>query len=128
MEKYFYLDASPVYVNKYIIRMNHDKFLFPTGTTGSYAVFVARLLNLTYAEYLRYARDRLGAELVGKKSVYVTAYFDRNEATLEFVKLLNKRMEYIMHEHEFPYNYKEEDGKIERIPFQENENNIRLVE
>lgn len=117
MAKYFNLDTSPVYTNKYIIRMNVDNDLFPKGTTGSYNVFVARLLNLSYAEYLRYARDRLGAELVGKKAKYVVPYFDRNEVTLEFIKLLNSRMEYIINERKFPYDYKEEDGNIERIPF-----------
>jgi len=123
MEKYFSLDTSPVYTNKYIIRMNIDKDLFPKGTTGSYVVFISRLLNLSYAEYLRYARDRLGAELVGKKTKYVTPYFDRNEVTLEFMKLLNKRMEYVINERKFPYNYKEEDGEITRIPFQRDEDN-----
>ena len=117
MEKYFNLDTSPVYTNKYVIRVNTDGLPFPYGTSGSYNVLVARLLNLTYADYLRYARDRLGAELVGKRTKYVTPYFDRNETTLAFVKLLNKRMEYILNEQKFPYNYKEEDGSIERIPF-----------
>lgn len=120
MEKYFYLDESPIYKNKYIIRLNHDKFLFPTGTSGSYNVFIARVLNLSYADYLRYSRDRLGAELVGKQSRYVVAYYDKNQATEAFVKLLNKRMEYIMHEHSFPYEYKEENGEVKRIPFEQN--------
>lgn len=118
MEKYFYLDTSPLYKNKYIIRMNHDKFLFPNGTKGSYDVFIARLLNLTYADYLRYVRDRIGAELVGKKSKYICTYYDLNETTKAFVALLNKRMEYIMNEQKFPYTYKEEDGNVERIPFE----------
>ena len=78
MEKYFYLEESPIYKNKYIIRLNHDKFLFPTGTSGSYNVFIARVLNLSYADYLRYSRDRLGAELIGKQSRYVMAYYDKN--------------------------------------------------
>ena len=120
MEKYFYLDESPIYKNKYIIRLNHDKFLFPTGTSGSYNVFIARVLNLSYADYLRYSRDRLGAELVGKQSRYVVAYYDKNQTTEAFVKLLNKRMEYIMHEHSFPYEYKEENGEVKRIPFEQN--------
>ena len=120
MEKYFYLEESPIYKNKYIIRLNHDKFLFPTGTSGSYNVFIARVLNLSYADYLRYSRDRLGAELVGKQSRYVVAYYDKNQATEAFVKLLNKRMEYIMHEHSFPYEYKEENGEVKRIPFEQN--------
>lgn len=117
MGKYFSLDTSPVYTNKYVIRMEIDKDLFPKGTMGSYNVFVARLLNLSYVDYLRYARDRLGAELVGKKTKYVIAYFDRNEKTLEFIKLLNARMEYIVNERKFPYEYKEEDGSITRVPF-----------
>lgn len=120
MEKYFYLEESPIYKNKYIIRLNHDKFLFPTGTSGSYNVFIARVLNLSYADYLRYSRDRLGAELVGKQSRYVVAYYDKNQTTEAFVKLLNKRMEYIMHEHSFPYEYKEENGEVKRIPFEQN--------
>ena len=120
MEKYFYLDESPIYKNKYIIRLNHDKFLFPTGTSGSYNVFIARVLNLSYADYLRYSRDRLGAELIGKQSRYVMAYYDKNQTTEAFVKLLNKRMEYIMHEHSFPYEYKEENGEVKRIPFEQN--------
>ena len=120
MEKYFYLEESPIYKNKYIIRLNHDKFLFPTGTSGSYNVFIARVLNLSYADYLRYSRDRLGAELVGKQSRDVGAYYDKNQTTEAFVKLLNKRMEYIMHEHSFPYEYKEENGEVKRIPFEQN--------
>ena len=124
MEKYFYLDESPIYKNKYIIRLNHDKFLFPTGTSGSYNVFIARVLNLSYADYLRYSRDRLGAELIGKQSRYVMAYYDKNQATEAFIKLLNKRMEYIMNEHSFPYEYKEENGEVKRIPFKNtNEDN-----
>ena len=120
MEKYFYLDESPIYKNKYIIRLNHDKFLFPTGTSGSYNVFIARVLNLSYADYLRYSRDRLGAELIGKQSRYVMAYYDKNQATEAFIKLLNKRMEYIMNEHSLPYEYKEENGEVKRIPFENN--------
>ena len=120
MEKYFYLEESPIYKNKYIIRLNHDKFLFPTGTSGSYNVFIARVLNLSYADYLRYSRDRLGAELIGKQSRYVMAYYDKNQTTEAFIKLLNKRMEYIMNEHNFPYEYKEENGEVKRIPFKNN--------
>lgn len=118
MKKYFYLDESPFYKNKYTIRLNHDLFLFPTGTTGSFNVFIARLLNLSYADYLRYARDRLGAELIGKNTRYVMAYYNNDTSTSAFIKLLNTRMEYIMHEHEFPFEYSEdENGNVQRIPF-----------
>lgn len=117
MGKYFYLEESPIYKNKNLIRAYIDKLPFPNGTNGSYNVLEARVMNLSYAEYLRYARDRLGAELIGKNHKYVIPYFDLNETTQMFVKLLNKRMDYIMNEQEYPFNYKEEDGKVSRIPF-----------
>lgn len=118
MKKYFYLEESPFYQNKYIIRLNHELFLFPHGTSGSYNVFIARLLNLSYADYLRYSRDRLGAELVGKNTRYVVPYYDNNASTSALIKLLNTRMEYIMNEHEFPFDYTEDnDGNVSRTPF-----------
>lgn len=115
MKKYFYLEESPAYKNKYVIRLNHDLFLFPHGTSGSYNVFIARLLNLSYADYLRYSRDRLGAELVGKNTRYVIPYYNNDTNTLAFIRLLNSRMEFIMNEHEFPYEYTEdENGEVTR--------------
>lgn len=117
MKKYFYLEESPVYKNKYIIRMNHEFFLFPNGISGSYNVFIARLLNLSYADYLRYSRDRLGAELIGKNTRYIIPYYENNAETRALIKLLNTRMEYIMHEHEFPFSYMEDkDGNVLRTP------------
>lgn len=125
MKKYFYLEESPAYKNKYVIHMNHELFLFPNGTSGSYNVFIARLLNLSYADYLRYSRDRLNAELIGKNTRYVIPYYENNAATTAFVKLLNTRMEYIMHEHDFPFDYTEDkDGNVLRTPFiTQNESN-----
>lgn len=124
MERYFKLEESPIYKNKFIIQMDYNKFLFPNGTNGSYNVFIARLLNLSYADYLRYARDRLGAELVGKKTKYIIAYYDYNKTTEAFIKLLNARMNFIMNEQEYPFEYKVEDGVVTRIPYkEENEDN-----
>ena len=120
MKEYFFLDESPVYKERYILRMNHNLFKFEGYTRGSYAVFPARVLNLSYADYLRYCRDRLGADLIGKRKRYVIAYFLKNDETKEFVKLLNKRMEYITNLVENPYTYKkQEDGSIERVPITE---------
>lgn len=113
-EKYYYLEQSPSYKDKYIISLNHEKFLFPNGTYGSYGVFAARIMNLSYAQFLRYCRDMLGADLVGKNHKYVVPYFDDTKEVQQFVKLLNARMAYIMNEHEFPYSYKEKDGEVIR--------------
>ena len=123
MERYFYLEHSPVYQDKYIIRFDYDDNLFPTGTSGSYDVFISRLLNLSYANYLRYVRDRLGAQLIGKNNRNITVLFDNSLEVKAFINLINKRLEYVINEREFPYDYKEENGEIEIIPFDGNEDN-----
>lgn len=124
MEKYFYLHNHPAYQDKYSIYFNFPEKYFPKGIDGSYDVFIARLLGLSYPEYLRYARDRLGAELIGKNKKYITVLFNGNNATVQiFIKVLNKRMEYIINEYDFPYTYKEENGEVKRIPFRKNEGN-----
>lgn len=124
-ENFFFLDDSPIYKGKYLIRLNHDKFLFPNATRGSFGVFASRVMNMSYATYLRFCRDELGAELIGKNHKYVVPYFEKTPEVKVFIKLLNSRMRYIMHEHNYPYDYKEDkDGNIIRIPFnEENESN-----
>ena len=63
----------------------------------------ARLLGLTDAQYLRFCRDVLGATLVGKNSKYPVAYFRLTPEVQQFVKLLNKRAEMAVFEHDHPY-------------------------
>ena len=124
MSKYFYLQNDSVYQDKYTIYFDCPFKYFPKGTDGSYDIFIARLLSLSYPDYLRWARDRLGAELIGKNKRYIKVLFNGNNSTVQiFIKVLNKRMEYIINEHDFPYTYKEENGEVKRIPFKENENN-----
>lgn len=123
MKKYFYLQHNSIYQDKYIIYFDTPTEYFPNGTDGSYDIFIARLLNLSYADYLRWARDRLGAELIGKNKKYITVLLNgSNPATQAFINVLNKRMEYIINEHDFPYTYKEENGEVKRIPFKKNKN------
>lgn len=117
MQTYFFLDETPLYKNKYVIRFNVDLKYFPNGTTGSYNVFMARLLNLSYAEFLRYCRDKLGAEIIGKGNRYVIPYFTNTPEVQLLVRLLNVRMAYIINEHDFPYDYVQKGDDIERVPF-----------
>ena len=120
MEKYFYLDESPLYQNKYVLRIHAEELPFPNGTNGSYNVLAARLLNLSYPDYLRYTRDRLGAELIGRGNKYVIPYFDAKNDVKMLIKVLNKRLEIIMFEREHPYDIiKDEDGTLVKVPFNE---------
>lgn len=114
--KYFYLDESPVYKERYVLRANFDLCKFTGYTRGSYGVFPARLLGVSYATYLRYCRDVLGADLVGKNARYVTPYFMDTEEVKTFVKLLNLRMEYVLDLRRNPYKYKQVGDEVERTP------------
>ena len=69
MEKTFYLDESPHNPGYFLIRTNVGTIPFTT-MVGSLNVLPARLLNLGYADYLRFCRDILGAELKGKNHLY----------------------------------------------------------
>lgn len=100
--EYFYLDESPYRPGKYTIRINHD--LFPTrmGTSGSFNILAARLMNLSYAQYLRFCRDIVGGEIVGKNTIYPVAYFNKTITVNAFVRLLNSRMNLVVWEREHP--------------------------
>lgn len=100
--EYFSLEESPYRPGKYTIRINFDKFPSQLSTSGSFNILPARLLNLSYAQYLRFCRDIVGGEIVGKKTVYPIAYFDRTMTTNAFIRLLNSRMNLVVWEREHP--------------------------
>lgn len=100
-KEYFKLEESASRPGKYIIVANFDN-LHAMTTTGSYNILPARLLNLTYAQYLRFCRDIVGGEIGGKNSIYPVAYFTKSMTTNAFVRLLNGRMNLIMWEREHP--------------------------
>lgn len=99
--KVFYLDETPYQPGKMMIRMHHDKF-FCTSTTGSYNILPARLLGLSYAWYLRMCRDELGADIIGKGSLYPVPYFTNKILADQLVKLLNKCATQVLWEREHP--------------------------
>ena len=100
--EYFYLEESPYRPGKYTIRINHD--LFPTRmrTSGSFNILAARLMNLSYAQFLRFCRDIVGGEIVGKGHLYPVAYFNKTITVNAFVRLLNSRMNLVVWEREHP--------------------------
>ncbi len=120
--KYFELEESIEYEGKYKLCINVEAFAPYMGiTSGSFGVMPARLLGLSYATYLRFCRDMLGAELIGRQDLYVQPYFQLNEETRLFIKILNKRADYIMDEAADPHEYyRMEDGTIARKAFNEN--------
>lgn len=93
---YFIAEESP-YTNKYIIRPNFP-VLPLTSTKGSFNILAARVMNLSYASYLRMCRDLYGAEIIGKNHRYCVAYFNDYKDTQPLLNELNKRVQILMKE------------------------------
>lgn len=127
--EYFLLEESISRPGKYILRLNFDK-LPPMTTEGSFNILPARLLNLTYAQYLRFCRDIVGGEIGGKHSIYPVAYFTKSMTTNAFVRLLNSRMNLVIWEREHPdwrehqeYLAQKENEKVTRREAMKNVSN-----
>lgn len=116
MKKFFYLEDSP-YMNTYsIIAINHSAFPFDGEIRGSFNIFPARLLGLTFAQYLRFCRDVLGAKVIGKNHLYPVPYFRSTPEVQQFLKLLNKRAEYALLEHNCPYDLEVDlNGEVRKV-------------
>ena len=61
---------------------------FTIKDSGSYNVLGARILGLSYGDYLRFVAQN-GATIVGKKSKYVSFFFEKKEDAIKIQKLLN---------------------------------------
>ena len=100
-EKIFYREESASYPGKYVIRADHEKFHLDY-TDGSFNIIGARLMGLTYPNYLRMCRDCFGAEIVGKGSMYPVAYFKLSQGLLDLIENLNARANLVLWEREHP--------------------------
>ena len=99
--KVFYRDESASHPGKYLIRANLDAFHLES-TAGSFNIIGARLMGLTYAQYLRMCRDIYGAEIVGKGSPYPVAYFKLSNELSDLIEQLNARANLVLWEREHP--------------------------
>lgn len=88
---YFKIDESPVHPGKFLIRPDFDKLPLH-GTSGSYNVLMARIMGVSFADYLRLCRDEYGAEVTGKNSMYPVPYFTKDSGVKELIKELDKRV------------------------------------
>lgn len=98
-EKIFYRDESASHPGKYIIRANHEKFRLDS-TEGSFNIIGARLMGLTYANYLRMCRDVYDAEIIGKGSNYPYPVFKKAKKLEDLIEQLNTRANLVLCERE----------------------------
>lgn len=99
--KVFYKDESASYPGKYMIRADLEAFHLGY-TEGSYNIIQARLMGLTYAQYLRMCRDCFGAEIIGKESQYPVPYFKFSKELMDLIEQLNARANLVLWEREHP--------------------------
>lgn len=59
-----------------------------------YSLLPAKVMNLTYASYLRMCRDVYGARLSGKSHRFVVPYFPTKESAEPLAGELNRRLTY----------------------------------
>lgn len=99
--KCFERDESASYPGKYVIRPIHENFHLDS-TEGSFNIICARLMGISYAQYLRMCRDCFGAEIIGKGSMYPVAYFKQSKGLSDLIEQLNTRANFILWEREHP--------------------------
>ena len=115
-----YIQRHPIYNDKYIIVLDPDFELFKDRLLNIY-IIIARLLNLSYPNCLRYLRDQYGAQLIGKYQTSIDVLFDKSEELNALIRLLNTRLLLLEDEWKSPYIFKrEEDGSITRTDFDNN--------
>lgn len=99
--KIFYRDESATQPGKYMIRADLNAF-YLNSTEGSFNIIGARLMGLTYAQYLRMCRDIYGAEIVGKGSLYPYPVFKLSQGLADLIEELNARANLVLWEREHP--------------------------
>ena len=100
-QKIFYRDESATQPGKYMIRADLDKFHLYSAE-GSFNIIGARLMGLTYAQYLRMCRDIYGAELIGKGEMYPYPVFKFSKGLEDLIEQLNARANLVLWEREHP--------------------------
>ncbi len=91
-KKIFFAEEHP---EGYMIKVNYEVLDFEKNKfMGSYGVLAARVLGLSFADWLRYCRDEHGAKIRGKNAYYPYPLFPIKPTAL--VAILNREIEDIL--------------------------------
>lgn len=94
--KYFKVDNASYNKGYYTVTGTDSFYNYFKWTDGSYKVFYARIMGLTYPSYLRMVRNNFSAELSGKGHKYPSAYFKNKDDAERLASTLDKRLEYLI--------------------------------
>lgn len=93
--KCFEFTDTPSYPNKFLLVPIHSNFHLESAK-GSFHIICARVMNMSYATYLRFCRDIIGAEIIGKNQKYPIPIFVKTKEAYQFLDLLNARANLIL--------------------------------
>lgn len=82
-------DIFETFDEKYGITFSCPQFVGGKGIGGSFNIIAARVLGLSYPEYLRYARDCYNGTIRGREG-YSMIIFDKSSDALMLTQELNK--------------------------------------
>ena len=91
--KAFFLDECPWDLDTYVISNHFDEIWMPTMHT-SYQLLQARLVGMTYKEYLEFCRDSLGAKVIKKPNQkWAFIHFKDTPDVRKFIDVLNQKFD-----------------------------------
>ena len=89
--RFFNIDEG-IEDNTWVVGLEDDAYalITPYYINGSYNIVAARMLGLSYPDYLRYIRQNYNATLRGRQG-YSYAFFKNRNDCYDLVDLLNKK-------------------------------------
>lgn len=91
--KAFFLESCPWDLDTYVISNNFDQIVMPIINT-SYQLLQARLVGMTYQEYLDFCKYSLGAEVIKRPNQrWAFIHFKDTSDTKKFVEILNNKFD-----------------------------------
>ena len=94
---YFNIEQSPYSKNnEYCIRLKENGMKYFLPMKGSFSVLYARLMGLTYPDFLCMISARYGARIVGKNNLYPSIYFQTEQDAKNLAQELDKRLLYVL--------------------------------
>lgn len=91
--KAFFLESCPWDLDTYVISNNFDQIVMPMINT-SYQLLQARLVGMTYQEYLDFCKYSLGAKVIKRPNQrWAFIHFKDTSDTKKFVEILNNKFD-----------------------------------
>lgn len=98
VKQYFTYRESSTPNEFMIVPKDYNTFPFNIKNGGSYNVAPARVLGLSYPNYLRFLLNMFPNDVIvrGKGSIYPIAYWKKDKTLFKFIELLNAKLSLAM--------------------------------